>query len=201
MKRITILLAVLALLVAGCASQGGASAEAGDATPSPTPEATESPSADATASDNADASADSDGSSGGGDLTGLLPDEVGGLSRTDIPGMESMIANALAGSGVEASGAEYAFASYGDGTRALIVTALRIPGVPETSLQMLARAMAGVDSTGADVDTVTVGGKSVLQLSGESAPAAAYIYFAADAVFTVIGEDPDLAAELLADLP
>ena len=201
MTRFTILLALLALIVAGCASQSGASAEAGDASPSPTSEATESPSPEPTESDDADDPDESDDSSGGGDLTGLLPDEVGGLSRTDIPGMESMIANALAGSGMDASDAEYAFASYGDGTQALIVTALRIPGVPETSLQALAQVMAGANTAGADVETVTVGGKSVLQLSGETAPGAAYIYFADGAVFTVIGEDADLAAELLAELP
>lgn len=196
MKRITILLALLTLVIAACASQGGASAEATtDPTPSPTPQPTDSPSPEPTGSDGS-------GESGsGGDLTALLPDEVGGLSRTDIPGMEAMISGALASTGVNAEGAEYAFASYGDGTQALIVTALRIPGLPEASLQALAAAMAGTNTTGADVETMTVGGKEVLQMTGEGAPGAAYLYFAEGAVFTVVGEDTDLAGQLLSELP
>jgi hypothetical protein len=196
LKRITILLALFALVVAGCASQSGASAEAtAEPTPSPTPEATDSPSPEATASEGS-------GESGsGGDLTALLPDEIGGLSRTDIPGMEAMISNALASTGVNAEGAEYAFASYGDGTQSLIVTALRIPGLPEASLQTLAAAMAGTNPAGANVESTTVGGKEGLQMNAEGAPGAAYLYFAEGAVFTIVGEDPELAAQLLAELP
>lgn len=186
MNRIFILLAMLVLVVAGCASPSASSPEA---TPDPTPEPTAEPTA----------TEDSNGSSG--DLTALLPDEIGGLSRTDIPGMEAMISNALASTGVNAEGAEYAFASYGDGTQALIVTALRIPGLDEASLQALAAAMAGTNTTGANVETMTVGGKEVLQMTGQGAPGAAYLYFAEGAVFTVVGEDPDLAGQLLAELP
>lgn len=188
MNRIFILLAMLVLVVAGCASPSESSPEA---TPEPTPEPTAEPTA----------TEDSNGSSGGGDLTALLPDEIGGLTRTDIPGMEAMISNALASTGVNAEGAEYAFASYGDGTQALIVTALRIPGLDEASLQALAAAMAGTNTTGANVETMTVGGKEVLQMTGQGAPGAAYLYFAEGAVFTVVGEDPDLAGQLLAELP
>jgi hypothetical protein len=192
LNRIAFLLVVLALVVAGCASQSGSSA---DATPDPTPEPTAEPTPEPTPTE------DSDGSGGGGDLAALLPDEIAGLSRTDIPGMEAMIGSALAGTGVNAEGAEYAFASYGDGTRALIVTALRIPGLPEASLQSLAAAMAGTNTTGADVQPMTVGGKEVLQMTGQGAPGAAYLYFAEGAVFTVVGEDPDLAGQLLSELP
>jgi hypothetical protein len=196
LNRIASLLVMLVLVIAGCTSQSGSSADATpDPTPEPTAEPTEEPTPEPTATE------DSDGSSGGGDLTALLPDEVGGLSRTDIPGMEAMISGALASTGVNAEGAEYAFASYGDGTQALIVTALRIPGLPEASLQALAAAMAGTNTTGADVETMTVGGKEVLQMTGEGAPGAAYLYFAEGAVFTVVGEDPDLAGQLLSALP
>jgi hypothetical protein len=65
---------------------------------------------------------------------------------------------------------------------------------------MLARMMAG-QSTEVDVETVDVGGKSVLQMSGADVPGAAYMYFADGAMFTIIGESSDLAAQLLAELP
>jgi hypothetical protein len=193
LNRFFILLAMLVLVMAGCASQSGSSPEATpDPTPSPTAEPTEEPTATEDPGDGGDT---------GGDLGDLIPDEVGGLTRTDIPGMEAMIGSALQSSGVNAEGAEYAFASFGDGTDALIVTALRIPGLDESALQSLAQAMAGANTVGADVETVSVGGKQVLQMSGEGAPGAAYLYFAEGAVFTVVGEDPDLAAQLLAELP
>lgn len=197
MNRISFLLVMLVLVIAGCASQ---SASSPDATPDPTPEATAEPTEEPTEEPTATEDSGNDGESGG-DLTALLPDEVGGLSRTDIPGMEAMISGALASTGVNAEGAEYAFASYGDGTQALIVTALRIPGLDEASLQLLASAMAGTNTSGADVESTTVGGKSVLQMTGQGAPGAAYLYFAEGAVFTVVGEDPDLAGQLLAELP
>ncbi len=193
MNRMTILIALLVLVVAGCASDGGSSAEA---TPEPTPQPTAEPTAEPTASEDAGGSGDS-----GGDLGDLIPDEVAGLTRTDIPGMEAMMGSVLANSGVQAAGAEYAFASFGDGERSVIVTALRVPSLDEASLQALARAMAGTNTTGADIETVSVGGKSVLQLTGEGTPGAAYLYFAEGAVFTVVGEDPDLAGQLLAELP
>lgn len=194
MKRTIILLAILVLIVAGCAGQSAASAEATpEPTPTATPEPTDSPSAEATIPD------DSTGS--GEALADLIPDEVGGLSRTDIPGMDAMIGSALTSAGVEASGAEYAFASFGDGTRAVIVSALRIPGLDEASLQMLAQTMSGANTSGASAEAITVGGKAVLQMTGEGAPGAAYLYFADGAVFTVIGEDLELAEQLLAELP
>jgi hypothetical protein len=194
LKRIAILLAMLVLVAAGCASQTAPSAEeAPESTPTATAEPTASPTVEATASEDASGSGEA--------LADLIPDEVAGLTRTDIPGMEAMISSALASSGVEASDAEFAFASFGEGDLALIVTALRVPGLNEQSLQLLAGAMAGANTAGGSVEEVTVGGKSVLQMSGEGTPGAAYLYFAEDAVFTIIGEDPDLAAQLLAELP
>jgi hypothetical protein len=194
LNRIAILLALLVLVIAGCASQSGSSTP--EPTASPTPEPTVEPTPEPTATEDSGT-----GGETGGALADLIPDTVAGLTRTDIPGMEAMISSALASTGVNAEGAEYAFASFGDGQQSLIVTALRIPGVPETTLQSLAQVMAGANTTGGDIESTTVGGKEVLQMTGQGAPGAAYLYFAEGAVFTVVGEDPDLAGQLLAELP
>lgn len=199
MKRISILsVTLLALAVAACSSQQTASQSAAEpepvATVEPTPEpATEAP--DPT--DGTDGSAGNDTA-----LADLIPDELNGMSRNDIPGMDAMIGSALAGQGLDASGAEFLFATYGEGADAITVNAFRIPDVDQPSLEMLARAMSGVAGDGSvTAETVTVGGKDVLRMSGTGAEGAAYIYFTSDAVFTVVGPSEDLAAALLSELP
>ena len=196
MKRITILLALLLLVVAGCASQTGSSVEASEsateeATPEPTPteEATEAP-------ESSDGGSSGDGTA----LTDILPDELGGNSRTDIPGLEAMLAPMLAQSGADVTAADFAFASYGEGGGVLQVQAFRIPGMGEVELEGLARAMAGANA-GGELESTTVSGKSVLQMAATGTPGVVYLYFGDEAVFTIISEDADLAAQLLAELP
>ena len=198
MKRITILLALLLLVVAGCASQTASSAEASETaaeeatTPEPTP--TEEP-----ASEPPDSS--DDGSSGDGTaLTDVLPDEVDGMSRTDIPGLEAMLAPMLAQSGTEVSSADFAFASYGEGDSTVQVQAFRIPDMGDVELEQLARLMAGSNAVG-ELETATVGGKEVLQVTGAGTTGAVYLYFGSGGVFTVISQDAGLAEQLLAELP
>lgn len=199
MKRISILIvALLALVVAACSSQQGASPTATEpeavATAEPTPEP---------ASESPDPTDDANGSTDDGTaLADLFPDELNGAPRNDIPGMDAMIASALAAQGMDASGAEFVLATYGEGADAITVNAFRIPEVDQTSLEMLARAMSGVQGDGtAAAETVTIGGKTVLRMTGTGADGAAYLYFTNDAVFTVVGPSEDLAEQLLAELP
>jgi len=199
LKRFSILIvAVLALVVAGCSDQETASESAAEpepvATAAPTPEP---------ASETPEPTAETGGSTDNGTaLADLLPDELNGMSRNDIPGMDAMIGSALAGQGLDASGAEFVFATYGDGEDAITVNAFRIPDIDQPSLEMLARAMSGVAADGSvTAETVNVGGKEVLRMSGTGTDGAAYIYFTDDAVFTVVGPSEDLAAALLSELP
>ena len=117
-----------------------------------------------------------------------------------MPGLDQIIGPALQAQGIDATDVDFVFASYGEGTDALAVQAMRIPGMTEAQLQLFAQMMSGQQSE-FDTATVTVGGKSVLQMSGAQVPAAAYIYFADGAMFTIVGESEDLAAQLLEALP
>lgn len=198
MKRISILLvALLALVVASCASQQAsipASESAAAPTAQPTPEPTEEPTETATPED--------DGGSTGGSLEDALPDELNGLARTDVPGMEAFLAPMLAQQGVDASDVEFVISTYGEGDNSITVNAFRIPGISEASMEALARAMSGVQGeSGVTAEPVTVGGKSVLQMTGADVDGAAYLYFADGSVFTVVGPSTELAEQLLSELP
>jgi hypothetical protein len=197
LKRISILLiALLALVVSACASDQGPSASSTEpvATAEPTPEATDTP-----ASEAPESSADT---GSGTALADLLPDELNGMPRTEIPGLEALLGPMLAQSGVDAAAAEFTFASYGEGTEAVQVQAFRIPGMSEVQLEALARAMSGGAAGGeVSADTVTIGGKTVLQITGAGVPGGAYMYLTDGAVFTVVSESADLAEQLLAELP
>ena len=209
MKR-TFLLApsVLALLLAAC---GGGQAETPTPTEAPSPVTT--PTQDATpepteseAEETAAATDGGDGSVITGDLADVLPDDVGGFPRQDVPGLDEMIAPMLQQQGIDASDADLAFASWGEGTEAVIVTAMRMPGLNETQLEMLASLLAGTGSGAPggvefEGETTTVGGKEVVRMTGEGTPGSAYVYFAGDAFFTVVSESPELAEELLSQLP
>lgn len=201
MKRISILLVLLMAFVAACGS-GTASPSATDTdteTPDPMVDATDTP-------EPTEAASAEPGSSGGtafeGDLADALPDELNGVARTDITGMDSMIASALGGQGLDASEAQWVFASYGDGADSVIVNAFAIPGMDNTSLDLFARSMAGVPGiTGAEAEADTIGGKSVLRLTGGAQAGNVYIYVADGAVFSVISQNADLAEQLLGELP
>ena len=199
MKRISILLvALLALVVTSCASQQAstpASEAAATPTAEPTPEPTEEPAEASTPGEDS-------GGSTGGSLEDALPDELNGLARTDVPGMEAFLAPMLAQQGVDASEVEFLISTYGEGDNSISVNAFRIPGIPEASMEALARAMSGVQGeAGVEAESVTVGGKSVLQMTGEGVDGAAYLYFADGSVFTVVGPSTELAEQLLSELP
>lgn len=199
MNRTPILLvALLALLVAACSTQQAAPTDAQptatvEATPEATPEETAEPTDEGT-----------DAPDGGTALEDLIPDELNGVARTDVPGMEAFIGPMLEQQGVDGDAVEYVLATYGEGADAMTITAVRIPGMSEASLEALARAMAGAQGgagTPGSAEAVTVGGKSVLRMTADEADGAAYLYFADGAVFTVVGESEDLAEQLLSELP
>ena len=198
MKRISILLvALLALVVASCASQE-ASTPASESAAAPTAQPTPEPTEEATEA----ATPEEDGGSTGGSLDDAIPDELNGLARTDVPGMEAFLAPMLAQQGVDASDVEFVISTYGEGDNSITVNAFRIPGIPEASMEALARAMSGVQGeSGVSAESVTVGGKSVLQMTGADVDGAAYLYFADGSVFTVVGPSTELAEQLLSELP
>lgn len=197
MKRCSYLLIVaMAFVVAACGGSPASSSAATQvpATPQPTPEVEPSEAAESTGA------LPSAGTGSDSELADLLPDELNGVARTDVPGLEQMLAPMLEAQNIDATNVDFVFASYGEGTDALAVQAIRVPGMTETQLQLFAQLMSGQQSE-IDTATVTVGGKSVLRMSGAQVPAAAYVYFADGAMFTVVGESEDLAAQLLEALP
>jgi hypothetical protein len=203
-KRTTFLLpAALALVLAACGS------DQTDATPTPTeePTPTVAPTEEPTptpseAAESPDATDDGSGSMG--ELADLLPDEVNGLDRTDMTGMEQFILPALEAQNIDAEDADFAFATWGEGE--LFVSAMRMPGITETQLELLGRLMGSAQGdVGADVETetVTIGGKDVLRVTptdGQS-EGQVYIYIVDDAFFTVVAQAEGLAEELLSQLP
>jgi ABC-type amino acid transport substrate-binding protein len=195
-NRISILLVLLMALVTACASNEAS--PSATAEPDPTVEATES----AEPTSEASQPEGSAGTGFEGDLAELIPDELNGMARTDIPGMEAIIAQALAAQGMDASEAQFAFATYGEGEDAVVLNAFAIPGVDDASLDLLARSMAGVQGTGeVDTETVTIDGKSVLTITSGTQPGAVYLYFWNGVALTVASQSEDLAEQLLAELP
>lgn len=206
MKRTpTLLLAVLALLLAACGSdQTDVTASPSPlATPTlaPTPAPTPSPTASETPTSGA-----TDRGELTGELSELLPDDVQGLQRNELDsGFERMMEDAMAQqAGLAGQDVEVSYAQYGSGE--LTVIGMRLPGLPEGDFEMLARMMAGATSTGPDGEQVesateNVGGKDVLRMSMEGEAGVVYVYRVDDAFFTVVAESEDLAAELLQQLP
>ena len=202
MTRITILLiAALALVVSACGTDTGASAEPSEpiatieATPEPSPEPEESAEPAASAST---------GGNGGSEtaIIELLPDEVGGMSRTDVDmAANPMFAEIFAEQGLDAADLEFVISTYGTGAEALGVTSMRVPDMGEAELEQLARLMTTMSEGQAAAEPGTVGGKSVLILSAEGEAETAYMYFAEGAVFVVGGGTEALVAEFLSQLP
>jgi hypothetical protein len=199
-KRIPLLLvALLALVVAACSSE-----QTSSSTPPSQAEATATPEASSEAPEPSSAAAEpSDAPGGDGTaLADILPDSLNGAPRTELPGMEAILGPALGAQGLDPEDVEFIFATYGEGTDSVAVNGFRIAGMSQVSLEQFGRLMAGVDAQGAQAETVTVGGKSVLKFSGtEGQAGSAYLYFADGAMFTVVSESEDLAGQLLAELP
>ena len=197
MKRISILLVLLMAFVAACGGDPASTTDTDTDTPDPTAQATSS-------AEPTDEASSEPGTSGGssfeGDLDDVIPDELNGVARTDIPGMESMISSIFAGQNLDASQAQFAFASYGEGTDAVVLTAIAVPDVPDAQLEMLARMFGGA-GTGAEGETLTIDGKTVLKVTATAQPGSVYLYFASGAAFTVYAENQDLAEQLLGELP
>ena len=197
MKRNSIVLVLLMAFVAACSSAGPSATDTDTETPDPTVEATPDTEPSDEASNEPGASG---GSSFEGDLDDVIPDELNGVARTDIPGMDTMFAGILSGQNLDASQAQFAFASYGEGTDAVTLMAFAVPGMSDTTLELISRSFAGAPG-GGEAEALTIDGKTVLRVSGGTQPGAIYMYFADGAAFTVISENEGLAEQLLGDLP
>jgi hypothetical protein len=190
------LLAIIAILAA-CSDQTSSS-QTEEATPSAAATASSEASEAPSASESAEASESSGGDSA---LLDLIPEQVGGSDRTVLSDdMGGLFEGALAGSGIDASDVEYVIVGWGAGSE-LVLSAFRAPGIDEASLQALAQMMSGAQNGGAEFTPATVGGKSVLTFSGEETGETIYLYFTDDAAFTVVSKSPELADELLGQLP
>jgi hypothetical protein len=190
---------VLGLVAAACSSEGTSQpppsepVAATDTPASPPAEQSEPPASVPAASDG---SGSSDSA-----LLDLIPDTIGGMSRTDTDFASNPIfAQALAGSGVDVGDVEYIISVWGSANE-VTLSSMRIPGLEQGALEQLSRMMSGAQAAGGEVETTNVGGKTVLQITGEGAPAAAYMYFAEGAMFTVVSESQELSEEVLSALP
>jgi hypothetical protein len=186
---------LLALLMVATACSSGAST---------TPSASVAASSEAAVQSSAAAETDAATASPApatGPLADLIPDDLNGVAPQIIDaGDNPMMAQALAAAGIDATDFEYIIGTYGTGADAVTVSAMRVPGVDESTLQTLAQQLSGA-AAGGGLESTTVGGKSVLQVTGSSTPGTAYLYVTGGAVFTVIGTDEAQVGQLLAELP
>lgn len=211
MKRITILLALLLLVVAGCASQTGSSAEASESaavesTPEPTP--TEEPSEDAEETVGALPSFDLNGDP---ELASRFPDTVGGQPmqvqsfRGDTfmagGGTDPSFTAFLDSVGAELDDVSVAFGGAMSGENVLSVGAFRVLGADEDQLEteFLAASEAEGDIQG--LAETSLGGKDVWTASDAATPGfSMFIYVKDDTVYFLTGNE-EQAAEILAALP
>lgn len=207
MKRITILLALLLLVAAGCASQSGSSAEATEeATPEPTP--TEEPTPEADETTGAIPSFDLNGDP---ELAGRFPTSVGGepLQVQSFRGDTFMAGggtdpsfNAFLDSvGAELEDVSVAFGGAMSGENVLSVGAFRVLGANEDQLEteFLAASQAEGDIEG--LEETSLGGKNVWTASDAATPGfSMFIYVKDDTVYFLTGTE-EQAAEIFAALP
>jgi hypothetical protein len=197
-KRLSILVALLALFLAACGAEQAS--DTATLTPEPTPEAT----SDAPEPTEEPAETDDDDGDGGSDtaLADMIPDELNGAEGTTISAFNDMLEGMLQQQGVDAGDAEFAFVTYGEGPDAVVLNGFRIPGVSEDVIQQLARVMSlGEGQEDVEIETINVGGKEVLSFSGTGAEGVVYFYAADDVAFTVAGQDAGLVEQLLSELP
>jgi hypothetical protein len=199
-NRRFILAALMAMLLAACASE-----QADDATATLTPEpATPAPTDSPEATDEPAATDDDDGDGGTSSLDDMIPDELNGVAGTPIPGLDQILSGMLQQQGLDAGEAEFAFVTYGNDENAVILQAFRIPGVDDQFMQTLAQVMAAGGGGAAgefETETTEVGGKTVLSFTGTGTPGVIYFYVADDVAFTVAGEDAGAVEQLLSELP
>jgi hypothetical protein len=200
-NRRLFLVAMLAVLVAACGTEQSSESEAVSTT-EPTPEAM-SDAAEPTVEPEPSAEpAATEGDGETGSLEDVIPDDLNGVAGTAIPGMDQILSGALQGQGIDAGDAEFAFVTYGEGVDATVLNAFRIPGMTEVSMQQLAQLMSGVGGQQeVDVETLNVGGKTVLSFSGGATEGVVYFYVADDIAFTIAGQNDGLVEQLLSELP
>jgi hypothetical protein len=201
-NRSLILVAMLAIFLAACGTEQTSESQA-VVTPEPTPEATPDapePSEEPAPSDEPAASEDDGG--GTGSLDDVIPDELNGVAGNPIPGMDQILGAALQGQGLDADDAEFAFVTYGSGADATVLNAFRIPGMTDVAMEQLARVMSGAGvGQDVDVETLNVGGKTVLSFYGGATDGAIYFYVADDVAFTIAGQNEGLVEQLVTELP
>lgn len=209
MNRIAILLALLVLVVAGCAAGESVSSDepAGPAatvepTPEPTPEESEEP------TEAPEASL----SEGAGDLADVLPGEVGGIqieyqhsSGQDVLGAEGVDPEAQAffdriGADPSDLTSAFGFAFDQESAAAISIVAFRVDGADEGQLrtEFLATMSESGDLVG---DEQTVGGKTVQAFGSDLESSDGYLYVKGDTIFLVGGEPASIVEEALAALP
>lgn len=196
MNRRFILTALLALILAACASDQADEPTATLTPEPPTPAPTDTPA-------ETDEPAATDDGGGTSSLDELIPDELNGVAGTPIPGLDQILSGMLQGQGIDAGDAEFAFVTYGTGEDAVVLQAFRIPGVSEGVIQQLAQAMSAGGGAGGEfeTETTTIGGKTVLSFTGSGTPGVVYFYVADDVAFTVGGQDAASVEQLISELP
>ena len=212
MKRITILLAMLLLVAAGCASETGSSAEASEAAETeeatPDPTASEEPSEDAEESVGAIPSFDLNGDP---ELAGRFPDTVGGEAlqvqsfRGDTfmagGGTDPSFEAFLDSVGAELEDVSVAFGGAMSAESVLSVGAFRILGANEDQLETEFLAASQAEGEIEGLEESSIGGKDVWAASDAAAPGfSMFIYVKDDTVYFLTGSE-EQAAEILAALP
>ena len=199
MKRMNLLaIGLLAVLLAACGGSPASESTAPSEDEAPSVEAPESQAPESEAAEQSEG--DDDTGSSGTALADLLPDSIGGQARQDQNLFdEDTLAQMFAAQGVDVGEVDFLIATYGDS--GLGVTAIRVPDMTQTNMEMLARLMAGMPETQGNVETVDIGGKTVIALTPEGSDEVGYMYFADGAAFVVAGGTEDQAAEQFSQLP
>lgn len=206
MKRITILLALLLLVAAGCASDTGSSAEASEAAateePTPEPTPTDEPSEDA---------GDPSLAPGAGDLADLLPEEVGGLTLEYAHSSGAQVFDSTGttpeaiefldrvGATPDNVSSAFGFSFDPEAQEGVSIVAFRVEGADEGQLRD--GFLSVFEEEGSTVgEETTLGGKTVRQI-GDAEATTGYLYVHDDVVYLVSGEPVGLAEEALQLLP
>jgi hypothetical protein len=211
LKRISLLLVLLVLGIAACASPAGQSeASAAASTPEPTAEPTEEPSVSADASMGAIPSFDLNGDP---ELAGRFPDTVGG-QQLQVQSFRGDTFMAMGGSdpqfeafldsvGAELEDVSVAFGGAGaDPTSALSVGAFRILGASEDDLEREFIAASEQAGDVSSLEQTNVAGKDVWTGTDPSGQtnAAVYLYTKDDTLYFLTGTEEQVT-EILEALP
>ena len=147
------------------------------------------------------AESEDDGDGSTGSLDDLIPDDLNGVAGTPIAGWTRSSPAALQGQGLDAGDAEFAFVNYGEGGRSRPPSGLPGSGRGPRRMEQLAQVMSGVGAGEVDVETLDIGGKTVLSFSSGAQDGVVYFYVADDVAFTIAGQNTGLVEQLLSELP